>query len=602
MEFMLRRQEVREQPLSEKQRELVDDVYALYEAFREGSREYCDEIRMARQVFALKDPELDRFIDDPVRVTPQLNTLNSTIDNMVADFIDNMPECVCMPERPELGEVADNVTDVMRWVLESNDYKSLWRDAVSDATVLGTGVLQVFFDGNFELGGVPGNVRIQTWKPECWLPDPLYEDFQDGRAVFKVNAHPLSYFAQRYPKHYAFIQPDADEHMEQSDLSRDDFHGYDDPLVAMIECWYRRYDAKKERYVLNMCQLAGGALIYDSREEDEQGVYAHGRYPFVTLRFRKRAGTAYGTGMIHEFADTQRMINRNVRYMDENARASSKPKLLVGKESGIDIDAATDYSKTVVTMNHVRSDAMQWFQASPLNSQVHSLVTWLQDTQKQDSGQNQFSRGEGGLGVTAASAINMLQEAGGKITRMHTASFNGSFRELAEHILALAAEFMDEERVLLITGVGDGEPGRNVRVSGLMLRGGVRDAMARPAFSVRVQVQRNSPQQVQSFNQLVMQIAEICAQAGNPLPPEAIVRLLRVSGKDELLPVLRENDAIRAQLEQLSQTVEQLGAQNQQLAQQSQAAMQESEAQRQILAELTGELPNGPIPADPAIG
>ena len=39
---------------------------------------------------------------------------------------------------------------------------------------------------------------------------------------------------------------------------------------------------------------------------------------------------------------------------------------------------------------------------------------------KQDCGQNQFTRGEGGLNVTAGTAIHYLQEAGGKITRWHS--------------------------------------------------------------------------------------------------------------------------------------------------------------------------------------
>ncbi len=36
------------------------------------------------------------------RETPRLNTLNATVDNVVADQMDNLPEAKMMPERPEL--------------------------------------------------------------------------------------------------------------------------------------------------------------------------------------------------------------------------------------------------------------------------------------------------------------------------------------------------------------------------------------------------------------------------------------------------------------------------------------------------------------------
>ena len=35
-------------------------------------------------------------------VAPRLNTLNATVDNVVADQMDNLPEAKMMPERPEL--------------------------------------------------------------------------------------------------------------------------------------------------------------------------------------------------------------------------------------------------------------------------------------------------------------------------------------------------------------------------------------------------------------------------------------------------------------------------------------------------------------------
>jgi hypothetical protein len=120
--------------------------------------------------------------------------------------------------------------------------------------------------------------------------------------------------------------------------------------------------------------------------------------------------------MVYDFLETQRMINRCIRYIDDNGRMSSRFKLLVSKQAGVDITALMDANKELVTVEQrIGKDMMDWFQANPLNSLIPTTMAALQDTMKQDSGQNQWARGESGQGVTAASAIAQLQNAGSKI-------------------------------------------------------------------------------------------------------------------------------------------------------------------------------------------
>ena len=54
-------------------------------------------------------------------------------------------------------------------------------------------------------------------------------------------------------------------------------------------------------------------------------------------------------------------------------------------------------------------------------------------------------------------------------------------------------------------------------------RGG---AVPRPAYTVRVQVQRGNPDQIAQDNEFILQAVQICAQAGTPLPAEEVIRLL----------------------------------------------------------------------------
>lgn len=145
---------------------------------------------------------------------------------------------------------------------------------------------------------------------------------------------------------------------------------------------------------------------------------------------------------------------------------------------------------------------------------------------KQDCGQNQFSRGEGGLSVTAGTAIHALQNAGGKITRWHTERFKDAFREMVEQILWVLSEYLEPGRRLRIVGGWNSGGSMRERVIELVAPQAEGDRLPRPAYTVRVRVQKNNPSQIQADNEFLMQVVKICAEYGQPLPPETVIRLL----------------------------------------------------------------------------
>lgn len=71
-----------------------------------------------------------------------------------------------------------------------------------------------------------------------------------------------------------------------------------------------------------------------------------------------------------------------------------------------------------------------------------------------------------------------------------------------------------------------------------------------------------------------MQAYSMSAQAGQVFPLSVLFELLQVDGKDKILPVLRQNDALTQQMQQLAQQNEMLTQQNTEL-QQSVAGLQQ---------------------------
>ena len=198
-------------------------------------------------------------------------------------------------------------------------------------------------------------------------------------------------------------------------------------------------------------------------------------------------------------------------------------------------------------------------QAQPLSGQVYEMMTYLADSMKQDCGQNQFTRGEAGLGVTAASAIEALQNAGNKITRWHTEIFKDAFREMVEQIIWVLSEYLEPGRTLRIVGGWDSTGRMLDRLVTLIAPGAEGAGLMRPAYAVRVQVQKNNPLQIQADNEFLQQVVEVCAKAGQPMPPETVVRLMEgYRTKNSVLAALEENS-------RTAQLIAQLQAENEAL-------------------------------------
>ena len=552
-------QEEREQPLSQRERLLLQRAYALFDFFRDKLREDHLNMQRARRMRQLMQEERST-------TAPPSNTLGSCIDNVVADQIDNMPEAQMIPEREETAQSAEEMSDVVSYVLYQAGWPNVYHTLMEDAAVTGTGIAQVFWDEDME--GGEGMANVLAWHPEDFYPDPMYENIQDGRGCFKVTHTTVAWVEEHYPQARGYVRADRYA-MEDMQALREAPDG--DEKTTLIEFWYKRYDAKKRKNRVHMAQLAGGALLYSTeldfgvarKGEFAQGVYAHGQYPFIFFRHRDVFQKPFGTGLIHDYRETQNAIDRYIKYIDDNARQSSVQRIFLRKNSGVNPDEVADMRNTIIEWegSDIR-EVMQTVQAVPLNGQIYQIMNYLVDTMKQDCGQNQFTRGEGGLGVTAASAIQALQEAGGKVTRMRTERYKFAFKELVEQILWVLSEYMEPGRKMRIVGGWDSSGNMQNRLIELIAPGREGDALPKPAYTVRVQVQRNNPLQIQADNQFLSNVAQICAQSGQPLPPEAIIRLMEgYRTKASVLKTVEQNSRQLALIEQLRQTVAQLQAQ-----------------------------------------
>lgn len=586
---------VLEQQLTPEEKELLKTIYTRLDNWSSELKDYYDRVRAARKVALLDDPGQDSPEElgsgrHSRRKTLQLQTLKSTLNNCVADQMDNMPEALMAPERPGLENVAMDVTDVVHYVLDRNNYERVHRQRVEDFFVAGTAVTQVTWDEAMDNGR--GEIAVLRWPVEATVWDPYVSTMQEARAIMKVSWHPREWFEEHYPDEVKFIGSDDSRYNDlgKSDLQQER-QGAGEQRSMLVEYWYRRYNAKTKKHTINVAYVAGGALL-----DKAENVYWHGLYPFVFDVFTTIEGSPVGIGMVEELVPMMRYINRYARYIDENLRMSAKLRMLVRKDSGIDRQALQNWDEDIITGDNIDPNYIQWLQSKPLNGIAVQQMLQYQTDLKQDSGQNQFTRGETAGGVTAAQAISALQEAGGKVTRYRTAILNSGFGDIAEQIVWLIAQFYTDEKEQLITG-SDGKSHKvimssdhlmgnepilppeeelqqmppelvaRIRATATRKAKKRKSEMAAPPYSVNVQVQRRNPLRIQAQNELFIQAYTMAAQAGQQFPLSLLFDLLVVDGKERILPVIQQVDQQNAQMQQLVAENEQLKGDNEELQQ-----------------------------------
>ena len=545
---------VGEQPLTDEEKALKEEAYGRLETWAPLIKKQHDEADTARLIYRMKDPGQNPGANE--RQILQLQTLRSTLDNCIADQMDNMPDVLLIPQRVELTSMASDMNNTVKFIMEQNNHVAFHEARSREFLTTGTAMTQIMWDENMNYG--KGDISVSCFPMESVVWDPAAEDVQDARAIIKLSWHPLSWYTEHYPEQAKYIAGDEDDHGEIAMSSlvasiRDEL----EDRALLMEYWYRRFNAKKKRYTINVAFFAGGALLGVYTD-----VYAHGMYPFVFDVYSRVKGSMVGEGMCAELVPMMRYINRYADYIDTNLRYSSKARMLTRRGNGIDQRQLADWDQNIVEGDDISEEqGVRWFETKPFTGAATQQMLQFQNDMKMDSGQSQFSRGEVTGGVDAASAIQLLQNAGSKITRLHTQTLNAGFKKIVEQILWLVAEFYDDERSALINGVHDTPQEVNMSAAHLMGEKRKAGSLEPPPYTVEIKVQRLNPAAVQAQNDLFIQAYTMAAEHGQVFPLTALFTLLNVDGKEKVLPVLQEVDTMTQQVNQMAQENEALKTQ-----------------------------------------
>ena len=491
---------------------------------------------------------------------PSSGWLFNSIANKHADAMDNYPAPNVLPRAPDDEQTARVLSSVLPVVLEQADYEQVYSDTWWRKLKQGTGVKGVFWDPE-QRGGV-GEITVRPMNLLMLYWEPGVEDIQASPNFFSLSLEDTDQLTERWPQ----LEGHSTSALEVPHYLHDG--GLDTNGKSVVVDWYYKKRNAEGRRVLHYCKFCNGVVLYASENDPEyagRGFYDHGQYPFVFDPLFVEEDSPAGFGYIDVMKECQTAIDRMNHAMDENVLLSSKQRYVLSDAAGVNEEELADFSRDIVhVVGRLGDDSFRPLQTTGLQGNSLSYRNSRIEELKEISGNRDMTQGGTAGGVTAASAIAALQEAGSKLSRDMLKSAYRAFAKECYLIMDLMRQFYDEERVFRIIG----ETGRSefVHFSGAALRaqalpgvGGVELGSREPIFDIVVSAEKKS-----TFSRLSQnETAKECYQLGFFAPRNAdaalaALEMMDFEGIEKVRQRVRQNGTLAQRLEQLQSQLVQL--------------------------------------------
>ncbi len=463
--------------------------------------------------------------------------LFNSIANKHADAMDNYPTVTCLPREASDQNAARVLSQILPVIFERNGFEKIYSDAWWYKLKAGTSVYGIFWNP-LKSNGL-GDIEIKQVDVLNLFWEPGIKDIQKSKNLFHVELMDNDSLLALYPQlsgklgassveiaHYVF-----DDSVDTSEKS------------AVIDRYYKVIKDGVER--VHYCKICNDELLYASENDPEysdRGFYDHGQYPFVFDSLFVEEGTPCGFGYIDIMKDAQKQIDILGNSLVRNATMATNPRYFINSSGAVNEEEFADWSNNFVHVSgsNLGEDSIREIRLSGIPEIYLGILNNKIDELKETSGNRDFSQGGVSSGVTAASAIAALQEAGSKLTRDMVKGGYRAFSELNCLAVELIRQFYDEPRFFRILGDNGEQQFISYDNSAIRLKSqgssfGVELGDRKPVFDIKVDAQKASPFSKISQNELALQLYN--AGMFNPeLRQQALIAIsmMDFEGKDAL--------------------------------------------------------------------
>lgn len=568
-------------------REQVQKANLTLQKYKEGKANLERRIVDNEQWYKLRHWECMR--DKKTDVQPTSAWLFNCIANKHADAMDNFPSPNILPrEEGDKGE-AEMLSSIIPVILDQNDFEQTYSEVWDYKLKAGTGVYGIFWDKS-KLNGL-GDISIRKVDLINLFWESGITDIQKSRNIFHVELADNDILLSAYP------QLEGKLGKATMDVTK---YVYDDTVdttnKSVVVDWYYKKQ-QNGKTVLHFCKYVNDEVLFATENDpmfSETGWYSHGMYPFVFDPLFCVEGTPCGFGYIDVGKDAQSYIDRGNQAIMRNMLANAKPRHFIRNDGSVNESEYADTSKDFIHVDgNLGQDSILPVQGKPLNDIYVQVINNKIDELKETTGNRDISTGGTTSGVTAASAIAAMQEAGSKLSRDNNKASYRAFRKICLMVIELIRQFYDMPRCFRIMGengvarfVQYSNSGIQPQPQGIEM--GIDLGYRLPLFDIEITAQKQSPYSKMSQNELALQF--FSAGFFNPQIADqalACIDMMDFDRKQFVMQKIAQNGGMYQQMMQMQQQMLMLA----QMVDRDHG----SNLAEQIAAGITGGAPVAPI-------
>lgn len=511
----------------------VREAYKVLQKYKAGKANLERRIVNNEQWYKMRHWDELRGKNRRDQVEPASGWLFNSLASKHADVMDNYPSPNILARESGDENEAKMLSSVIPVILEATNFEQTYSDVARYKLKNGTGVYGVDWDKSAANG--MGDISIRKVDLLSLFWEPGVTDIQSSRNVFHVELRDNDLLVEEYPQLVGKLGTST------LDVTQ---YVYDDAIdtsekSAVIDWYYKKRDPETGRVILHYVKFCNDEVLFATENDPDMrltGWYDHGLYPFVFDVLFEEEGCLAGFGYVDVGKDAQEYIDRGNQAVLQNMLANVRPRYFIRSDGAVNEAEYADQTAPFVHVNgQLGQDSIMPIEGKGLDGIYVQVLNNKIEELKEITGNRDISNGGTSSGVTAASAIAAMQEAGSKLSRDNIKASYRCFRRLVLMTIELIRQFYDLPRKFRIMGERGVVEYVMFDNAGLVPHTDERGNWRLPEFDIEVTAQKASPYAKLSQNELALQFYQL--GFFNPaMTSQAIlcIDMMDFDGKDDI--------------------------------------------------------------------
>ena len=464
---------------NEDERKLVAKITKLFEKAKKNRRKYDSKWMDYYKFFRGKQWKEER---PAYRHSAVFNMIFRAIQSNVPIQTDSMPKFEYLPPEPGDREFTEILNEVCQADWESKNWLMQLTAMLYDDNIYGTshGSMEVCDDPKFGLN----EIEYESLDPFYCFPDPNCFDVNDKRCEFFIYAEPMDVGALKrdYPDKASAIKADLGEFVgsDKTQIQTDIMKAPTENLAYIeesgsglsiesdkalkITCWLYDDEILEEeadktlddgsivKEKTSRKKYPGGRKVIITNKivlEDEANEYEDGKIPVFKKQNYMLPREYWGISEIENLEGPQAYYNKILSFALDVLHLTGNPIWVVSTDSGVDTESIYNRPGLIIEKNP--NSEVRREEGVHLQPYVLNLAEQIKNDFNELSANQEVSQGIRPEGVTAAKAIEALQQTAQTRMRLKAKVLDACLQTMGQMYFSRAMQFKTAPQVYRLT-------------------------------------------------------------------------------------------------------------------------------------------------------